>query len=73
MNGKHCLDTNIIIALFAGNENILTKLAQVEQVLLLRKINILAWWKILKSLIGKMNQRPYSGSFNIIIDKFLSP
>jgi tRNA(fMet)-specific endonuclease VapC len=32
MNGKYCLDTNIIIALFARNENILTKLAQVEQV-----------------------------------------
>lgn len=31
-NGKYCLDTNIVIALFAGNESILTNLVQLNQV-----------------------------------------
>ena len=32
MNGRYLLDTNIIIALFAGEENIQQRLQQVEQV-----------------------------------------
>jgi tRNA(fMet)-specific endonuclease VapC len=32
MNGKFCLDTNIVIALFAGNESVLAKLAQADQI-----------------------------------------
>jgi tRNA(fMet)-specific endonuclease VapC len=32
MNGKYILDTNIIIALFAGDKSILAKLGQVDEV-----------------------------------------
>lgn len=32
MNGKYILDTNIIIALFAGDKSILAKLAQMDEV-----------------------------------------
>ena len=31
-DGKYCLDTNIIISLFAGNKSILTKLTQASEV-----------------------------------------
>jgi tRNA(fMet)-specific endonuclease VapC len=32
MNGKYCLDTNVIIALFGGNEKVLANLTQVNEV-----------------------------------------
>lgn len=32
MDGKYLLDTNIIIALFAGDKSILAKLAQVDEI-----------------------------------------
>ena len=32
MDGKYCLDTNIIIALFTGNESVLSGLEQASEV-----------------------------------------
>jgi tRNA(fMet)-specific endonuclease VapC len=49
MNGKYCLDTNIIIALFAGNESILAKLAQVSEVFITSTILGELYYGALKS------------------------